>query len=141
MPAANLVLVTTGTGNAAAASSEIPAATMPVMQGDGGGGAKGAVPAQVSGDAVKFLRGDASWAVPVPDFPALGTINVNLGMGGHQSGNAPGGATMGLACYAVPAAGQTLPLWCVVTPGAPPTYDVGNGDGADTTSTVRVVFW
>lgn len=115
---------------------------VPVMGGDSGsGGTKGLVPAPGAGDAGKFLRGDAGWAVPVPDFLVLGRISVNLGMGGHSTGNAPDGASMGLACYEVPASGQTLPLWCVVTPGSPPTYDVGNGDGADTTSTVRVVFW
>lgn len=48
-----------------------------VMQGDGGGGAKGLVPAQASGDAAKFLRGDGVWATAGGGSVAWGGITGN----------------------------------------------------------------
>jgi len=46
-------------------SGTLDAARLPTMVGDSGaGGTKGAVPAPATGDATKFLRGDATWATP-----------------------------------------------------------------------------
>ena len=51
--------IATGTWNATAISGS----KQTVMVGDSGsGGTQGAVPAPITGDAVKFLRGDATWA-------------------------------------------------------------------------------
>jgi len=54
------------------ATDTIPAANMTVMVGDSGsGGTKGAVPAPASGDATKFLRGDATWATAGGGSPVV----------------------------------------------------------------------
>lgn len=58
------VIVPSHTHNASAIIAGILApARLPVFVGDtGGGGTQGAVPAPVTGDAVKFLKGDGTWA-------------------------------------------------------------------------------
>jgi len=119
-----------------------PWGVVPVMVGDSGsGGVAGLVPAPGVGDAANFLKGNGLWASPAAAVNLLGFVSVNLGLGGHQTGAAPAGASNGLACYVTPAAGQVLPIWLTVSPGPSPTYDVGNGDAGDTTSTVIVLFW
>jgi hypothetical protein len=115
---------------------------VPVMVGaNGSAGTKGLVPEPGPGDGVNFLRGDGAWASAAAAYRMVGHDEVNLGLGGHQTGTPPAGTAWGLVCYITPAAGQMAPLWLVVSYGPPVAYDVGNGDGADTTSTVQIIWF
>lgn len=83
-------------------SGEFAAPRLPVLVGDtGAGGVKGAAPAPAAGDAAagKFLKANATWAVPpigakaaVPIiFEAMGDFEVALQVGGrvrNRTGNA-----------------------------------------------------
>lgn len=63
-------------------------AMLNVFGGDSGtGGVKGLAPATVSGDAVKFLRGDATWAVPGPGG-SIADTQVAYGSGTSIAGSA-----------------------------------------------------
>lgn len=67
---------------AAIAAGTVAAARLGVMTGDSGsGGAKGAVPAPSAGDAIKFLRGDATWVsgtTPLYSNNVLGADTANF---------------------------------------------------------------
>lgn len=75
-------LTAAGRSMIGAATAAAQTALLSAMVGDmGAGGAKGLVPAQVAGDALKFLRGDGTFASPVdplaPTVKASVTFIVN----------------------------------------------------------------
>jgi hypothetical protein len=76
------------TANASDLTAAQVTAELSIMSGDAGsGGTKGLVPAQVSGDATKFLRGDGTFAsaADTTKLPlAGGTMSGNIAMGTNK---------------------------------------------------------
>ena len=74
---------TAGTGSPADLTTAQATALLDAMVGDAGsGGTKGLVPAPATGDAAKFLRGDATWGMPAGGGGGEANTASNVNAGG-----------------------------------------------------------